>query len=213
MTVPDGPILRVPPDSHARTKSWKAYEPALPVQFAPTSSRPTCPRAAAVAVPVGAASAGTSAHHSLAPGTSADTAPNGDYCELRPGPDPAEDQLRHLQGVLADGASPVIPTQMRTGQKHIPHRFGGPAKDLDVEVTTLNIRVKVPSVLIRRRRTHQHPVAGAAAACLVQVALSQPAQAATAISLARPDRRVDPSDANIAVGPNDIVEVVNALCA
>ena len=36
--------------------------------------------AAAVAVPVGAASAASTGHHSLAPGTSAATAPNGDYC-------------------------------------------------------------------------------------------------------------------------------------
>lgn len=36
--------------------------------------------AAAVAVPVGAASAATTGHHSLALETSAATAPNGDYC-------------------------------------------------------------------------------------------------------------------------------------
>jgi hypothetical protein len=36
--------------------------------------------AAAVAVPVGAACAATTGHHSLGPGTSAVTVPDGDYC-------------------------------------------------------------------------------------------------------------------------------------
>ena len=67
-------------------------------------------------------------------------------------------------------------------------------------------------MLSRRRRTTSTLLAGAAAACLVQVTLSQPAQAATGISI-RQAGGWTPSDANIAVGQNDIVEVVNAHIA